>query len=103
MQSEALWQAVLHLGPLMSDQVSFSPEDAQLIALLRALRTAGIADQELHVLCRIHHDGNLPDTLMHLRAVRCHLLERMHEQQRMMNELDNYVESIRKNGLSQHL
>ena len=102
MKSEALWQAVLQPGPLMSDQVSFAPEDAQLIALLRALRAAGIADQELHLLCRMDHDGNRSDVLMHLRVVRCHLLERMHEQQRMMNELDNYVESIRKDGRSHH-
>lgn len=102
MQSEALWQAVLQPGPLMSNQVSFAPEDAQIIALLRTLRTAGIADQDLHALCRIHRSDNPSDAAMRLRIVRGSLLSQLHEQQRSLNALDNYIESIEKNNRAQH-
>lgn len=97
MSGEDIWQAIMRPEPLMSNQASFSPEAMQMIALLRALRSVGISTEELHGLCEmLQSDVTYTEKVVSLRRTRFRLLAHLHEQQRVLDELDSYVEAIKK-------
>lgn len=95
MPTEAIWQAVLCPEPLMSDREGLSPEDVQIAVFLRKLRCAGIADRELCGLC-VALRGDEAGAEARLRRIRCCLMESLHQRQKVLDDLDNYVDAIRK-------
>lgn len=97
MTNEEIWQVVRNPKPMMSDQTSFSHEDMEIIAMLHQLRSAGVSDNDLYGLCTLLQErGNCKKKVCHLRKVRCDLLVRLHEQQQVLDALDNYVDALKK-------
>lgn len=97
MPREDVWQAIMRPEPLMSDQASFAPEDIQIIVLLRELRSAGVSQEELYSLCdTLREDIGYTEKVVRLRRIRFRLLARMHEQQKVLDDLDNYVDAIKR-------
>ena len=98
MVNEAVWQAVICSEPLLSNQTTFSPEETQIIVLLRALCFAGVSHTELYKLCGILLQDSVShkEKIAYLRTVRFDLLGRIHGQQQVLDELDNYVDTLRK-------
>lgn len=97
MPREDVWQAILRPEPLMSDQATFAAEDIRIIVLLRALRSAGVSQEELYGLCdTLKEDTSDTEKVVRLRRIRFWLLTRLHEQQKVLDALDNYVDAIRQ-------
>ncbi len=97
MSRDDVRQAIMSPEPLMSNQVSFASEELQTIVLLRALRSAGIAQKELFRLCDTLSGGTSQrEKVMRLRQIRFQLLARLHEQQRVLDDLDGYVDAMKK-------
>lgn len=92
-----VWQAVLCPEPLMSDREGLSPEDVQIAVFLRKLRRVGIADGELYGLCvALRGEGTGAEAEARLRRIRCRLMENLHQRQKVLDDLDNYADAIRK-------
>lgn len=97
MPREDVWQAIIRPEPLMSDQVSFASEDIQIIVLLRELRSAGVSQDELYGLCDTLKEGlSYTEKMARLRKIRFQMLARLHEQQKVLDDLDNYVDTIKR-------
>ena len=97
MTLEDVWKAIDHPEPLMSNHADLSPGDTRIIVLLRTLRSAGVAREELYSLCALlRQSQNSPEKIKSLRNVRFSLLARIHEQQRALDALDGYVEEIKQ-------
>lgn len=97
MPREDVWQAIICPEPLMSDQASFAPDDIQIIVLLRELRSVGVSQEDLYSLCDTLREGVVyTEKVLHLRRIRFRMLARMHEQQKILDDLDNYVDAIKR-------
>lgn len=96
MTPDDVWQAIVRPEPLMSDQATFPAEDVQMIVLLRALRSAGVSQEELYGLCgTLRESLSCTEKVMRLRRIRFRLLARLHEQQKVLDDLDSYVDAIK--------
>lgn len=94
---EGIWQTVIQPGPLMSDQARLMEEETQIIVLLRALRSAAFSDEELRSLLALLRSGSEDaEKIIRLRQVRCRLLNRLHAQQQVLDDLDNYIDAMRR-------
>lgn len=97
MVDEAIWRAVLQPEPLMSDQMALEREDVQTMAMLRKLRSVGIADEELHCLLDLHQrKGSHEERIGRLRRIRFQLLANLHTQQQALDDLDYYMNALRR-------
>ncbi len=94
---EGIWQTVIQPGPLMSDQARLMEKETQIIVLLRALRYAAFSDEELRsLLALLRSSADDAEKIVCLRQVRCQLLNRLHAQQQVLDDLDNYVDAMRR-------
>ncbi|MDO5379190.1 MAG: hypothetical protein Q4G52_12740 [Clostridia bacterium] len=97
MPREEVWQAIMRPEPLMSDQVAFAAEDVEMIVLLRELRSAGVSQEELYSLCDTLENGrSYTEKVVRLRRIRFKLLARLHEQQKILDDLDSYVDAVKR-------
>lgn len=97
MVDEAIWRAVLQPEPLMSDQMALEREDVQTMAMLRKLRSVGIADEELRCLLDLHQrKGGHEERIGRLRRIRFQLLANLHTQQQALDDLDYYMHALRR-------
>lgn len=97
MLREAIWQAIIRPEPLMNSQAPFAPEDIQMIVLLRELRSAGVSQEELYSLCDMLREGvSYIEKVVQLRRIRFRLLARIHEQQKILDDLDSYIDAVKR-------
>ena len=97
MLREDIRQAIMRSEPMMNGQVPFAPEDIQMIVLLRELRSAGVSQEELYSLCDTLREGvSYTEKVVHLRRIRFRLLARIHEQQKILDDLDSYIDAIKR-------